>query len=339
MRTARAIGSAGWRRWLAVAAARGARPRRAWCARSARIVRDVRRDGDAALVRLTRAASTACALAPDGAARAARRDPRPRARAPTPRVVAAAARAWRGGSRPSTGGSCGRGFRLRARDGSVLEERVRPLASVGLYVPGRRRRLPVVGAHERDPGARGRRARGSWSSRRRARSRRTPRWRRRSPSSASREHVYRVGGAQAIAALAYGTRTMPAVDKIVGPGNACVAAAKRLVRGQVEIDSEAGPERGRDPGRRHGRRRLRGRRPPGAGRARQRRRDGRAGDAVARAGAAEVVRLVARGPPLGGQPRERARRALAPARRRRPGARPRRGRRGRERAWRPSTPR
>jgi histidinol dehydrogenase len=55
------------------------------------------------------------------------------------------------------------------------------------------------------------------------------------------EHVYRLGGAQAIAALAYGTRTVPAVDKIVGPGNAYVAAAKRLVRGKVEIDSEAGP--------------------------------------------------------------------------------------------------
>jgi histidinol dehydrogenase len=53
--------------------------------------------------------------------------------------------------------------------------------------------------------------------------------------------VFRVGGAQAVAALAYGTRTVPAVDKIVGPGNAYVAAAKRLVRGQVEIDSEAGP--------------------------------------------------------------------------------------------------
>ena len=47
--------------------------------------------------------------------------------------------------------------------------------------------------------------------------------------------------AQAVAALAYGTRTVPAVDKIVGPGNAYVAAAKRQVRGQVEIDHEAGP--------------------------------------------------------------------------------------------------
>src|SRR6185436_19273274 len=53
--------------------------------------------------------------------------------------------------------------------------------------------------------------------------------------------VFRVGGAQAIAALAYGTETVPAVSKIVGPGNAYVAAAKRLLRGRVEIDQEAGP--------------------------------------------------------------------------------------------------
>jgi histidinol dehydrogenase len=55
------------------------------------------------------------------------------------------------------------------------------------------------------------------------------------------EHVFRVGGAQAVAALAFGTRTVRAVDKIVGPGNAYVTAAKRVVRGQVAIDSEAGP--------------------------------------------------------------------------------------------------
>ena len=55
------------------------------------------------------------------------------------------------------------------------------------------------------------------------------------------EHVYAVGGAQAIAALAFGTETIPAVDKIVGPGNAYVAAAKKLVYGTVAIDSIAGP--------------------------------------------------------------------------------------------------
>jgi len=53
--------------------------------------------------------------------------------------------------------------------------------------------------------------------------------------------IYRIGGAQAVAALAYGTESVPAVDKIVGPGNAYVAAAKREVFGQVGIDSVAGP--------------------------------------------------------------------------------------------------
>lgn len=53
--------------------------------------------------------------------------------------------------------------------------------------------------------------------------------------------IYRVGGAQAIAALAYGTATIPKVDKIVGPGNAYVATAKRLVYGRVDIDMVAGP--------------------------------------------------------------------------------------------------
>ncbi len=55
------------------------------------------------------------------------------------------------------------------------------------------------------------------------------------------ETVYRIGGAQAIAALAYGTRTIAPVDKITGPGNAYVAAAKRRVFGQVGIDMIAGP--------------------------------------------------------------------------------------------------
>ncbi|MEC7805752.1 MAG: histidinol dehydrogenase [Pseudomonadota bacterium] len=55
------------------------------------------------------------------------------------------------------------------------------------------------------------------------------------------EEIYRVGGAQAVAALAYGTETITSVDKIVGPGNSFVAAAKKLVYGAVGIDSIAGP--------------------------------------------------------------------------------------------------
>jgi histidinol dehydrogenase len=53
--------------------------------------------------------------------------------------------------------------------------------------------------------------------------------------------VLRIGGAQAVAALAYGTDTVPAVDKIVGPGNAWVQAAKKIVYGTVDIDKIAGP--------------------------------------------------------------------------------------------------
>jgi histidinol dehydrogenase len=55
------------------------------------------------------------------------------------------------------------------------------------------------------------------------------------------DRIFRVGGAQAIAALAFGTRTIPKVDKIVGPGNIFVATAKRMVFGEVDIDSIAGP--------------------------------------------------------------------------------------------------
>lgn len=55
------------------------------------------------------------------------------------------------------------------------------------------------------------------------------------------KNVYRIGGAQAIAALAFGTETIPAVDKIVGPGNIFVATAKKMVYGTVGIDSFAGP--------------------------------------------------------------------------------------------------
>ena len=55
------------------------------------------------------------------------------------------------------------------------------------------------------------------------------------------DRIFTIGGAQAVAALAYGTETIPAVDKIVGPGNQYVAAAKRLVFGQVGIDMLAGP--------------------------------------------------------------------------------------------------
>ena len=60
-------------------------------------------------------------------------------------------------------------------------------------------------------------------------------------NEAGADKIYRIGGAQAIAALAYGTETIPKVDKIVGPGNIYVALAKKAVFGSVSIDSVAGP--------------------------------------------------------------------------------------------------
>ena len=67
------------------------------------------------------------------------------------------------------------------------------------------------------------------------------RWSWSRPRLAGVDEIYRIGGAQAIAALAYGTGTIRPVDKIVGPGNAYVAEAKRQVFGRVGIDLIAGP--------------------------------------------------------------------------------------------------
>jgi histidinol dehydrogenase len=120
-------------------------------------------------------------------------------------------------------------------DGVRLELRVTPLARVGLYVPGGTARYPssvlmtaipakVAGVPEVvmvTPGA-------SDEALLAAR-------------IAGVDRVFELGGAQAIAALAFGTETVPRVDKIVGPGNAWVASAKRQVYGEVDIDSIAGP--------------------------------------------------------------------------------------------------
>ena len=120
-------------------------------------------------------------------------------------------------------------------DGVRLELRVTPLARVGLYVPGGTARYPssvlmtaipakVAGVGELvmvTPGA-------SNEALLAAR-------------IAGVDRVFELGGAQAIGALAFGTRTVPRVDKIVGPGNAWVASAKRQVYGEVDIDSIAGP--------------------------------------------------------------------------------------------------
>ena len=120
-------------------------------------------------------------------------------------------------------------------DGVRLELRITPLHRAGLYVPGGTARYPssvlmtaipakVAGVPEVimvTPGA--------------------------SPEAmlaarlARVDRVFELGGAQAVGALAYGTESVPRVDKIVGPGNAWVASAKRQVYGEVDIDSIAGP--------------------------------------------------------------------------------------------------
>jgi histidinol dehydrogenase len=132
----------------------------------------------------------------------------------------------------------GGGFGFRDGDGTELGQRVTPLDRVGLYVPGGKAAYPssvlmnaipaaVAGVGEivmvvPTPGGT------------------------RSPLVLAAAHLagvtraYAIGGAQAIAALAYGTASIPAVDKICGPGNAYVAAAKRRVFGVVGIDMVAG---------------------------------------------------------------------------------------------------
>jgi histidinol dehydrogenase len=133
-----------------------------------------------------------------------------------------------------------RGFRLRLGRGDVLDEVVSPLDSVGLYVPGGAGAYPSSVLMNAIPARVAGVARISLVT--------PPRTLETNPAVAAaivvagvEGQVFRIGGAQAVAALAYGTRTVPAVAKIVGPGNAYVASAKRQVRGVVEIDHEAGP--------------------------------------------------------------------------------------------------
>lgn len=124
-------------------------------------------------------------------------------------------------------------------DGTLLGSKVAPLERVGIYVPGGKAAYPstvlmnaiparVAGVDEvvmaTPPGRNGINPLVLAAA-----------------DIAGVDRVFRAGGAQAIAALAYGTRTVPRVDKITGPGNIYVATAKRLVFGAVDIDMIAGP--------------------------------------------------------------------------------------------------
>jgi len=124
---------------------------------------------------------------------------------------------------------------LKEEEGIILGQRILPLERVGVYVPGGKASYPstvlmnvvpavVAGVEEiimvsPNPG----------------------KYTLAAAYIAGVSRLFRIGGAQAIAALAYGTETVPRVDKIVGPGNIYVALAKKLLYGVVDIDMIAGP--------------------------------------------------------------------------------------------------
>ena len=125
-------------------------------------------------------------------------------------------------------------------NGTILGQKVMPLASVGVYVPGGKAAYPSsvlmnivpakVAGVERivmvtPPDKKGEITPATLVA----------------ANEAGATHIYKVGGAQAVAALAYGTESIAKVDKIVGPGNIYVALAKKAVYGHVSIDSIAGP--------------------------------------------------------------------------------------------------
>lgn len=130
-------------------------------------------------------------------------------------------------------------FSLEIGGGAVLEWRVRPLASVGVYVPGGAAVYPSTVLMNTVPAAVAGVPRIALAT--------PPGALERSPALAAAveiagvSEVYRVGGAQAVAALAFGTETVAPVLKVVGPGNAWVAEAKRQVGAFVGVDSPAGP--------------------------------------------------------------------------------------------------
>ena len=135
--------------------------------------------------------------------------------------------------------ACGQSWSYRDADGTLLGQKVTPLDRVGIYVPGGKAAYPssvlmnAIPAHVAGvgeiimvvPTPRGEKnplvLAAAWV--------------------AGVSRAFTVGGAQAVAALAFGTQTIPRVDKITGPGNAYVAAAKRRVFGTVGIDMIAGP--------------------------------------------------------------------------------------------------
>lgn len=196
---------------------------------AAQIVARVRRHGDEALTRLALELDGL-----DGPLEIPRAEWQRGARA-LPASTRDAIRAAAGNIRRVARAQVPRGWRLRLSPGVSVEQRIIPLDRVGCYVPAGRHPLPssllmaaiparVAGVGEivvtcPRPDAAVLAA----------------------AIEARVDRVFRVGGAHAIAALAYGTRTIPRVDRIVGPGNRWVSAAKAMVSADCAIDFYAGP--------------------------------------------------------------------------------------------------
>jgi histidinol dehydrogenase len=206
----------------------------------AAIIADVRKRGDAArtpskraVLSSTAASVAALELAPSELAAALQAITAEQRRA----LEAAAARV-RAYHERQFDATC-RGFAYRDDEGTLLGQKVTPLDRVGVYVPGGKAAYPssvlmnvlparVAGVGEVVmvvPTPRGERNALVLAA----------------AHIAGVHRVFTIGGAQAVAALAYGTATVPRVDKITGPGNAYVASAKKQVFGQVGIDMIAGP--------------------------------------------------------------------------------------------------
>jgi histidinol dehydrogenase len=197
--------------------------------RVAAIVAAVRRDGDRALLRYARTFDPL-----DGPIEVTADEMR-QAAGTVSRSVRAALRAAARNIRTVARRQVPRGWRARVTAGVSVEQRIVPLDRVGCYVPGGRYPLPssllmtavpaaaagvgeiVVVCPRPEPVVMA------------------------AALEAGVSRMFRVGGAHAVAALAYGTRTVPRVDKIVGPGNRYVAAAKALVAADCGIDFYAGP--------------------------------------------------------------------------------------------------
>ncbi|MGC7406402.1 histidinol dehydrogenase [Pandoraea pneumonica] len=208
---------------------------------AAEILADVKTRGDAAVIEYTNkfdrlsAPDMAALELPASALEAALESLEPKRRAAL-EAAAARVRAYHEKQRIECGSHS---WQYTESDGTVLGQKVTPLDRVGIYVPGGKAAYPssvlmnaiparVAGVKEiimvvptpdgvQNPLVLA------------------------AAHIAGVDRVFTIGGAQAVGALAYGTQTVPAVDKIVGPGNAFVAAAKRRVFGTVGIDMIAGP--------------------------------------------------------------------------------------------------